>query len=213
MPHGGADGGADLGGLLGGGGLAGADGPDGLIGDDALAQLLGGDAGQGGLHLQGDELHGDAQLPLLQALAHADDGMQTRLQSGQNLLVDGEIRFAEILAALGVADDDVFDAQVLEHIGGNLAGVGAGLFIEHVLRAHGDAQVLEGLQGGGDIHEGDAHHHVAPLGAGHDGLNVVGKFLGIAGGHVHFPVAGDDGLAVSAIHSDSYSSYPYISKG
>ena len=38
--------------------------------------------------------------------------MQTRLQSGQDLLVDGEIRFAEILAALGVADDDVFDAQV-----------------------------------------------------------------------------------------------------
>ena len=73
-------------------------------------------------------------------------GCRPGLQSGQNLLVDGEIRFAEILAALGVADDDVLDAQVLQHIGGHLAGVGPGFFIEQVLSAHGNAQVLEGLQ-------------------------------------------------------------------
>jgi hypothetical protein len=45
--------------------------------------------------------------------------------------------------------DDVFDAQILEHVGGDLAGVGA-LFKEQVLGAHGDAQVLEGLQDGGE---------------------------------------------------------------
>ena len=190
-----------LGGLLGGGGLAGADGPHGLIGDDALAQLLGGYAGQRGLHLQGDELHGDAQLPLLQRLTHADNGVQTGLQRGQYLLVDDEIRLAEILAALGVADDDVLHAQILQHIGGDLAGVGAGLLKEHVLCANGHAGILESLDGGGDVHGGDAHHYVAPLGLGQQGLQLLGEFFRLAGGLVHLPVAGDNGLTVSAIHN------------
>ena len=103
-----------------------------------------------------DELHGDAQLPLLQALAHADNGVQPGLQSGQNLLVDGEIRFAEILAALGMADDDVLDAQVLQHVGGDLAGVGALLLKIHVLGAHGDPQVLgQGSDGGQRLSGGE----------------------------------------------------------
>ena len=32
-----------------------------------------------------------------------------------------------------------------------------------------------------------------------------GKLLGLRGGHVHFPVAGDNGLAVSAIHNCVFS--------
>ena len=34
-----------------------------------MAHLISGDAGQGALHLVGDQLHGDAQFPLLHALA------------------------------------------------------------------------------------------------------------------------------------------------
>ena len=127
--------------------------------------------------------------------------MQTGLQSCQHLLVDDKIRLAEVLAALGVADDDVLHAQILQHVGGDLAGVGAGLLKEHVLCAHGHPCVLEGLDGGGNIHGGDTHHHVAPLGLGQQGLQLLGELLGFAGGLVHFPVAGDNGLTVSAIHN------------
>ena len=201
MTHGGADEGADLSGLLGGSGLAGADGPHRLIGDHALPQLLRGHAGQGGLDLQRDQLHGDAQLPLLQRLTHADDGVQTRLQRREHLAVDGEIRLAEILAALRVTDDDVLYAQVLQHIGGDFAGVRAVLLIKHILCAHGYAGILEALDGGGDIYGGHAHHNVAPFGLGQQGLQFLGKLLRLAGGLVHLPVAGDNGLAISAIHN------------
>ena len=200
---GGADVGADLTGLLGGGGLAGADGPDGLIGDDAAAQLVGGHAVQGALHLEGDPLAGDSGLPLLQALAHADDGIHAGVQYGVDLLVDCLVGLAEILAALAVAHDDVFYAQVLQHFGGHLAGVGALLLKVDVLGAHGDAQVLEGLGGGGDVAGGDADQRLAPLGPGQDLLDLLGEFLGLSGGHVHLPVAGDDGFTISAIHSVS----------
>ena len=201
MAHGGADEGAPLRRLLRRGGLAGADGPHRLIGDDALAQLLGGHTGQRGLDLQGDQLHGDAQLPLLQRLAHADDGVQTGLQCGQHLAVYGEVRLAEVLPALGVADDDVLHAQILQHVGGDLTSVGAGLLKEHVLCAHGHPCVLEGLDGGGDVHSGDTHHYVAPLGLGQQSLQLLGEFFRLAGGLVHLPVAGDNGLTVSAIHN------------
>ena len=198
---GGADVGADLAGLLGGGGLAGADGPDGLIGDDAAAQLVGGDAEEGALHLQGDPFGGDAGLPLLQALAHADDGDQAGLDGGVDLLVHGEVGLVVVAAALGVADDDVLGPRLLDHVGGNLAGVGAVVQLVAGLGADGDVAVLEQPDGGLDVHGGDAQHHVAPLALGHDGLDLLGKGLGLGQGVVHLPVAGNDCFAVTTIHS------------
>ena len=56
---------ADLTGLFGGSGLASADGPQGLVGDDHMAHLFSGHIGQSALDLIGDQLHGDAQFPLL----------------------------------------------------------------------------------------------------------------------------------------------------
>ena len=43
-----------------------------------------------------------------------------------------------------MADDDVFAAHGLEHIGGQLAGVGALLGKVHVLRAQLDVGALDG---------------------------------------------------------------------
>ena len=201
----GADVGADLAGLFGGGGLAGADGPDGLIGDDHAAHLVLGQAGQGGLHLIGDQLLGDAQLPLTQALAHADDGLQAGLQGGLDLLVDGEVGLVVVLAALGVADDDVLGAHVLEHLGGDLAGIGAGGLVVAGLAADGHPGVPESLDGAVHIDAGDAQYDLAPLVAAQVGLDGLGKGLGLGEGLVHLPVAGDDRLAVFQIHSGSDS--------
>ena len=122
-----------------------------------------------------------------------------------HLLVDSGVGLAEILPPLAVAHDDVLDAQVLEHVGGDLAGVGALLLKVDVLSAHGDAQVLESLDGGGDVAGGDADQRLAPLDPGHDLLHILGELLGLGGSHVHLPVAGDDGLAISAVHDYHYS--------
>ena len=82
-----------------------------LVGDDDVCHLLGGDIAQGDLGLHPDQLLGDALLTLLQALAHADDDLQTGVQSGQSALVDGLVGLCEILTALGVTNDDVLDAR------------------------------------------------------------------------------------------------------
>ena len=118
-----------------------------------------------------------------------------------DFFVDGDIGFPEVLAALAVADDDVFDGQVLQHIGGHLACESALLLEVDVFRAHGDAQVLKGLGSGGDVAGGNADQGLAPLGAGHDLADVLGKLFGLGSGHVHFPVSGNDSLAVSAVHN------------
>ena len=70
------------------------------------------------------------------------------------------------------------------------------------LRAYGYPHILECLQGGRDVDEGHAHHDLAPLGAGQQGLELLGELLGVGGGFVHLPVSGDDSLAVSTVHVD-----------
>ena len=76
-----------------------------------------------------------------------------------------------------MADDDILHAQVLQHIGGNLAGEGAGLLVEHVLCADGDADVLEGLDGGGNVDGGNAYHDIAPLALGMMALSSSANFF------------------------------------
>ena len=196
----GTDGLADLAGLLGSGGLAGADSPQGLVGDDHVTHLVGGHAGQSALDLVSDQLHGHAQLTLLQALAHTDDGEQAGVDGGVDLLVDGEVGLVIILAALGVADDDVLGAGLLDHLSGDLTGVSAVILIVAGLSADGDVAVLEQADGGLDVGGGHTQHHVAPLAAGHDGLELLSKSLGLGQGVVHLPVAGDDSLTVTTIH-------------
>jgi hypothetical protein len=75
------------------------------------------------------------------------------------------------------------------------------------LSADGDVAVLEQADSGLNVYGGDAQHHIAPLALGHDGFDLLGKGLGLGQGVVHLPVAGDDGLAVAAIHNKSLLSY------
>ena len=132
-----------------------ADGPDGFVGDDHVLDLLLGHVLQGDLDLHADQFLGNALFALGQALAHADDGLQAGVEGGQGALVDGLVGLGKILAALAVADDHVLHAQVHQHIGGNFAGVGAGLLEVDVLGAHMDV----GARALGD--------HVAQVGEGY----------------------------------------------
>src|SRR5699024_10208169 len=194
-----ADLGADLLGLVCGRGLAGADGPDGLVGDDHVGHLLGGGVPQGDLGLHPDQLLGDALYPLRQAVVDAADGLQAGVQGGQGPLVHGLVGLGEVLAALGVAHDDVLHAQVHQHVGADLAGVGAGLFKVDVLGAHVDVGALGLGHGGDQVGVGGADDHLA-AGVLDGGDQLVDQGSGLGGVLVHLPVAGDDRLALCFIH-------------
>ena len=65
--------------------------------------------------LAAQHVFGQPGLALLQHLADADDGRETVLQRGFELAVDGVIGLVEVLAPLGVPDDDVGDANRGQH--------------------------------------------------------------------------------------------------
>jgi hypothetical protein len=61
--------------------------------------------------LAAEHVVGEPGLALLQNFAHAADRDQASFQRGFQAQVDGIVSLAKILAALGVADDDVGDSQ------------------------------------------------------------------------------------------------------
>ena len=155
---------------------------------------------QCGFDLHGDPFLGDTGLPLLQALAAAEDGGQSRFQGGQHLLVHVLVGFAHG-APLTVAQDHIFAADVGEHFGGNFAGIGPGVFGVHILRADGNAGFPHGSDGGGNADGRNAQDNIAPAALGQRRFENIHKFPGLAGGFIHLPVAGNDGFAVFSIHS------------
>ncbi len=110
---------------LGGGGAAGADGPDGLVGEDDGGGHSGVDAFERDGGLEFEDVAGEAGLALFEFFADADDGDERVGEGGLELEVDGGVGLVEVLAALGVADEDVGGADGGEHDGRGLAGVGA----------------------------------------------------------------------------------------
>ena len=108
-----------------------------------------------------------------------------------------------------MADDDILHAHFLEHGGGHLAGEGAAVVKVDILRADGHPGVLEQTDGAGDVDEGNAQYHIAPLVLAQQGLELLGEGTGLGQGLVHLPVAGDDGLTVFTIHGVGLPFYIY----
>src|SRR6266850_2598489 len=119
-----ADGIVDLLRLSGRGGAAGADRPHRLVGDDAGGELLGADVGEGRVDLPGNDGAGRLRLTLLERLADADDRNESGGQHGVDTPIDGLVRLAEELPALGVADDDERAPRLAQHRDRDLARVG-----------------------------------------------------------------------------------------
>ena len=75
-----------------------------------------------------------AALALLERLADAQDRHQAVAQGRDELARDERVVFPVQGAPLGMADDDVAAADIGEHRGRDLAGMGAGFFRADVLR-------------------------------------------------------------------------------
>ena len=119
--------------------------------------------------------------------------MGVSFQGGLELEVHRLVGFGEVLAALGVAEDDILDAEVLEHSGRDFAGVGAIGLPVHILSAEADLRAFERGGGGRDVHEGHADNHLHPAIAFVGGLaDALDKRGGLGGQLVHLPITCDD---------------------
>ena len=182
-------------GLLGRGGLAGADGPDGLIGNDGALHFIGGQADETFFHLLSDDGFGRAGFAVSQSFADADDRLEADGEGFFEFLVDGLVRFAEILAAFRVTDDDVFSAGFHEHFAAHFAGIGAGSFPIHILGADFDVRAFQNVGHGFDRGEDGANDYFDVLNASDFFFDLAGKGNGFGNGLVHFPVAGNNGCS------------------
>src|SRR4029453_720631 len=158
-----------------------------------------GEAGQGAADLALDDLGGAAGLALLQDLADADDRLHAGPEHGPGLAVDQLVVLARVLAALGVADGHVLAAQLGQHRGRDLTGVGAlGLGVA-VLGAEGDRQLVPVDQGADAAQGGERRADRDLDGGGVLAPERPGQLLGeldpLQVVLVHLPVAGDQRAA------------------
>src|SRR5208337_1109200 len=170
---------------------AGADRPHRLIGDDDGRTRSG--RGQRFSQLPDDHGGRPPGLALGSRLADADDRYEPGLQRRFRLGAHQPVGLVMQHAALGVADDDIGRAGVLEHRGGNVAGEGAARLGMAILRAQREFAPLE-LPGG----LGEEGRRRADRKLGRPRLARVGGFAhGLDLDErrreaVHFPVAGDE---------------------
>lgn len=120
-----------------GGRFARTDRPDRFIGNGGVFRRRA--VGQGLLQLFDDDAVGLAGHALRIRFTDADNGLQPRRMYGGGLSGDIGAGFAVILAALGMAEDDIGTAKVFEHFNGDIARIGAGGFLVTILTAGFDA--------------------------------------------------------------------------
>lgn len=88
----------------------------------------------------------DTQLSLLQALTLADNVDQADSHGCMNPLIHSEVGLVVIPAALGVADNDALGTDILDHIYGDLVGVGT--VVQLVAGLGTDSDVALGIEMG-----------------------------------------------------------------
>ena len=171
---------------------AGADGPDRLVGDHGIVR------GRGRRHRAGDLARQDvecrAELALGPGLADADDGDDAGAPCGFRLGAHDGVGLAVVGAALGVADDDMRGAGVLQHLGRDVAGVRAALLRVAVLAADLDRRGRQHLDGTRQQRGGRADQRVG-LGVepAHEAVPDGAQLVQRRACAVHLPVAGDQG--------------------
>jgi hypothetical protein len=94
--------------------------PDGLVGNDDLAPVL--DLVGNSLKLLGDNVDGGAGLPLLEALAAAQNNADATVEGSLGLAGNEGVVLLQDGAALGVTNKGPCNTAVLQLLGGDLTG-------------------------------------------------------------------------------------------
>ena len=138
---------------------AGADRPDRLVGDHQVG------GGRPVRHRPGElpveDSVGLAAAPLRLGLADAEDGEEPGPPGGLGLGADLGVGFLVVGAALGMADDDQRAAGVGDHLGRDVAGMGAGFVGVAVLPADLHRRAGDRGDSRGDQRRRRADRHVA----------------------------------------------------
>ena len=82
------------------------------------------------------------------------------LESLENLLIHGLVGLCKVLSSLGVSDDHILHACIIQHCGRNLAGESTLLLEIHILRTNHDIGTLCCLHSGNDVDCGNAQKYV-----------------------------------------------------
>ena len=173
-------------------GFAGANGPDRFVGDHHVRGLLGGNLVEGAQALAAQHVVGESGFALFEHFADADDGDESRFERGLEFEIDGVVGLAEILAAFGVSDDDVGDADGDQHAGADFAGVSAFLLPVHVLRADGNVGALRGMDGNIERKISGADYDFVAVVTVDQRQEFAEEVAGFVGRFVHLPVGGDE---------------------
>ena len=180
----------DLLSLLSGGSLAGADGPDRLVGNHDILPLLGCEVEYAACQFGLAHSLLLVGLALCQALADAENDLQTIGQCQVHLLLQYLGSLGIVLTTLAVAQYHVLSTGALHHSCAHFTGIGTALVVGTVLGAHGDHAVFEQLANGSQVDEGCADDNLAVGLLGSQNVLQLGgqrhTFLQVL---VHLPVA------------------------
>src|SRR5215470_2559052 len=153
----------NIGGNFGRGSAARPNGPYWLVSYQNTGELLRGQRANAAKELRLANLMSLTGFMLGQGFADTNDGNECGSERCFGFLSHGLVGFAEKLAALGMADDDVAAASVDKHIGRDFAGEGAFLFPVDVLRRDGHVGVFRGFNRSGNCCERRSDHNVTML--------------------------------------------------
>ena len=135
-----------------------ADRPDGLIGHDGVGR--GRAVGDRARELRAHHGVRLAGLALGAGFADTDYGDELRPARGLGLGAHGLVGLAMVLPSFGMADDHGAAARVRNHLGRDVAGVGAESLGVAVLRADGDAGAAARARKARQQRKGRKHHQV-----------------------------------------------------
>ena len=180
--------------LLAGSGQTGTDSPNGLVSNDALGKVLS-RKGVESLHLAFDNFLVGAIDTLLLHFANAEDWSKA---IGKSLLELGNeqlVVLAVVLATLRVTEDDILGTRRSDHVGSNLACIGALLVSRAILGTNADDATLDSLDYRCYRDEWSTNDNVAiDLLACKGLLETFSKCYAFLESGIHLPVAGYDFL-------------------
>ncbi len=182
--------------LRGRGGHTGTDGPHRLVSDDHFLHLLGRQAEEHGSDLFADHVEVVSFLAFSEFLTDAVDDLQAVFKGQGNLRDEFFSGFAIIFATLGVAEDRIGAAGVLEHGSGHFACEGTFRLVGAVLGGEGHGATFQNLGDRGQVGErrGDDERNALRyfIYFGDDGFCQFNSF---GDGGIHLPVASYDFLS------------------
>ena len=171
-------------------GFARADSPNGFVCNGDARCLFGGNTVVKCLDLTCKECVGNSGFALFKGFTHANYGQNTVFKCGFCALVNGFIRLTEILSALTVTDNCVFDTYTFQHVCTYFARKRAFCRPVNVLRAQFNVAAFKNFCRTAKIDKRRTNDDIA-FGIFNKGKQVGNKLLRLVAVLVHFPIAGD----------------------